>query len=75
MGRPLAGASGCCRIETLNVDKDSFTSPPPVNGKAVNGFQSDTATAVENRFHGPADAKVNGHHPTLVYRDAKVKPQ
>jgi broad specificity phosphatase PhoE len=68
------GAGGCCRIEALNVDKDSFTSPPPVNGKAaVNGSESGSAVAVENRFHGPADATLNGHHPTLVYRGAKVK--
>ncbi len=69
-------AGGCSRIEAINVDKDSLASPPGMNGKAaVNGSESGTATAVENRFHGPADATLNGHHPTMVYRGAKVKPQ
>jgi broad specificity phosphatase PhoE len=68
------GEGGCSRIETLNVGKDSLASPPPVNGKAaVNGSGSAAATAVENRFHGPSEAKVNGDHPTMVYRGAQVK--
>ena len=70
------GAGGCGRIETLNVDKDSLASPSAVNGKAaVNGSASSAAATVENRFHGPADATLNGHHPTLAHRGAKVKPQ
>ncbi|HEY2827933.1 MAG TPA: histidine phosphatase family protein [Pirellulales bacterium] len=74
-------ANGCCRIESMTFDKDSKKSPAPapaVNGKTT---ATDTAenpaggAAIENRIHAAAPAKLNGFHPTMVYRGVTVKPQ
>ena len=75
-------ANGCSRIEAMTLDKDfkpvAVTADNvTVNGKSSEGKaeEKDVAGSVENRIHGPATTKVNGLHPTMVYRGAKVRPQ
>jgi phosphoserine phosphatase len=69
-------SNGCSRIETMSLDKEFKPVAVTVNGSgAVKTVEKDVAGAVENRIHGPATMKVNGLHPSMVYRGAKVRPQ
>jgi phosphoserine phosphatase len=70
-------ANVCARIEVINIDKDSLVPAAAANGASIAGKAAgkDLPASVENRIHGPATTMVNGLHPTMVYRGAKVKPQ
>ena len=75
-------ANGCNRIEVMTMDKDPKKLLQAVNGKNVapgkpaqGKPQAEAGASVENRVHGPEAAKLNGLHPTMVYRGARVKPQ
>jgi probable phosphoglycerate mutase len=70
-------ANGGSRIEAMTLDKDSKKLAPAVNGKSVvdGTAEKKAENTVEKRVHGPATAKLNGLHPTMVYRGVTVKPQ
>lgn len=69
--------NGYCRIESMNLEKDAPHSVPAPEAEKLSTPPAATANgpATENRIHGPTTGKLNGLHPTMVYRGVPVRPQ